>query len=66
MNDEQFELLAGFLRSRGQSREGCRLVLVDGFRQCDAARTLDVSPTLIAVSLRSYKKAYADIKRLFT
>ena len=65
MTAEQFELLAKLLRSRGASREGCRLVLVDGMRQCDAARQLDVAPVLIAVALRHYRDAYAEIVTVF-
>lgn len=65
MNADQFELLARLLRSRGVSREGCRMVLVDGMRQCDAARELDVNPVLIAVSLKHYRVEYENIMRVF-
>lgn len=58
MSPEQFELIAGLMCSRGSSREGCRLVLVEGMRQCDAARQLDVSPNLIAVSIRRYREIH--------
>ena len=52
MTKDVFELIAELLHSRGKSREGCRLVLVEGMRQCDAARLLDVDAVLIAVSLK--------------
>lgn len=65
MTNYQFELIARLLRSRGKSREGCRLVLVEGMRPCDAARALDVAPTLIAVSLRHYRRADMDIRGYF-
>ena len=61
MTSEQFELLARLLRSRGASREGCRLVLVDGMRQCDAARKLDVAPVLIAVAIKHYRVTHDAI-----
>ena len=63
MTAEQFEVLARLLRARGISRAACRLVLVDGARQCDAARVLNVSPVLVAVSLRHYRDAERDIVR---
>ncbi len=65
MTPQQFDCLAQLLRSRSGSREACRRVLVLGERQCDVARSLDVSPTLIAVSLRSYKVAHQKILDAF-
>lgn len=65
MDLAQFELLARLLRSRGASREGCRLVLVEGMRQCDAARKLNVDPVLIAVALRHYRDTYREIVEVF-
>ena len=66
MNLQQFELLARLLRAHGDSKEGCRLVLVDGYRQCDAARALNISPVLIAVSIKKYRTVFSDIKQAFT
>lgn len=62
MTPQQFECLAALLRTRSVSREACRRVLVLGERQCDVARALNCSPTLIAVSLRLYRGADARIR----
>ncbi len=65
LTGQQFETLATLLHSRGVSREACRLVLVDGLRQCEAARRLSVSPVLINMSLARYRRARAAIDRAF-
>ena len=65
MTEGQFELIARYLRASGVSRKGCKLVLVKGLRQCDAARELDVDPTLIAVSLANYRRMNREINREF-
>jgi len=65
MDTQQFECLAGLLRSRSVSRACCMAVLVGGERQCDVARRFDVSPTLIAMSLKKYRTAYQKIKAAF-
>jgi hypothetical protein len=65
MTPAQFHLLATLLRSRSVSREACRRVLLLGERQCDVARALNVSPTLIAVSLAKYRRAYEAVLRAF-
>ena len=65
VNARQFDLLAGLLRSHGSSREGCRLVLVEGLRQCDAARRLAISPTVIAVALKNYRRILGAIRAEF-
>lgn len=65
MNQEQFDFIASLLRSRSKSREGCRLVLIEKMRQCDATKQLDVEPTLIAKSLAKYRRVHLDIHRLF-
>lgn len=65
MEIEKFEFIAETLHARGKSKQGCKLVLVDGFRQCDAARKLNINPVLIAVSLKLYKKRYSRICELW-
>lgn len=62
MTSSQFECLAKLLRSRSLSREACRRVLVMDQRQCDVARDLDVSPVLVAVSLKRYRTAQRAIE----
>lgn len=65
MDAAQFEFIADLISAHGNSREGCRLMLVEGMRQCDAARMLNVSPVLIAVSIKRYREIYREILRLF-
>lgn len=65
ITSKQFDLLAGLLRSHGLSREGCRLVLVEGMRQCDAVRRLAISPTVIAVAMQNYRRVISAIRSEF-
>lgn len=65
MNDRQFTWMAERLHARGTSRQGCKLVLVDGLRICDAARVLEVDPVLISVSIRAYRVMYREIQEIF-
>lgn len=65
MTPEQFELIAWLIHASGMSREGVEMVLVDGLRQCDAARKLGVMPTLIATSLPRYREIHARIKAAY-
>ena len=61
MNEGQFEFIADLIGARGISRKGCKLMLVHNVRQCEAARQLNVSPTLLAVSVRKYREVYYGI-----
>lgn len=48
MTDPQFTALARLLRLRaGPAREGARLVLVEGWRQVDAAAAVAISPAAL-------------------
>ena len=65
MTDDQFQCLAKLLRSRSNSREAARLVLVEGERACDVARMLGVTPNLVATSIANYRAAYFLIVKAF-
>lgn len=65
LTNQQFEVLAFLMRSHGDSREACHRVLVLGQRQCDVARSMDISPTLIAVALRNYRRTADRVDEAF-
>lgn len=44
---DQYEAIATLLRMRDPSREAARLVLVDGMRPADAARTTGLTPQAV-------------------
>lgn len=66
LTESQFAFMAKYLRARGLAREGCKLMLVNGLRECDAARAIGVDPVLLAVSVRRYREMYDEIVREFT
>lgn len=65
MTEQQFEFIANLIGARGLSRKGCKLMLVNNIRECDAAKRLNVSPTLLAVSVRKYREVFKGIKENF-
>ena len=58
MTNAQFDALATLLRSRNTTiQHAARRVLVDGIRQADAARELNVRRDGLNNALRRYKRA---------
>ncbi|MCK9987769.1 MAG: hypothetical protein AzoDbin1_04241 [Azoarcus sp.] len=62
MTSQQFEALAKLLRSRDPSREGARLVLVEGLTRKAAAERLGIDGATISKSVRRFKDADAVIR----
>ena len=58
-------MIADMKNTHSLSRMACRRVLVDGARQCDVAREMNCSPTLIAVSLRIYRYWAKRVRKAF-
>lgn len=61
MNPAAFDAIATLIRSRGPSRDGARLVLVDGLSRKDAAHRLGIAGTTISKAIRRIRDAEAII-----
>ena len=58
----QFDAIATLIRSRGPTRQAARLVMVEGMRQCDAARRVGISGQSLSQTLTSFQKAMALVR----
>jgi len=65
LTEQQFEFMAWIMRSHGRSRDACKRVLVYDERQCDVARSMDIDPALIAVSVKKYRTAVQRMRAVF-
>jgi transposase len=62
MDAKQFESIAKLIRSRDPSREGARLVLVEGLTRKAAAEQLGVTGETISKAVRRVKDADSVIR----
>jgi len=67
MNIEKFDVLAEVLqlRAESKSREGARLVLVEGQSQADARRTVGVSRSTMSEIVRLIERVDAKLEAVY-
>lgn len=63
MDEPQFRAIAKLIRSRDPSREGARLVLIEGKSQVAAAAALGIDPATISKAIRRYRHADTIIRQ---
>lgn len=67
MTEQQFEVLATLLRSRGSVRQAAKAVLVEGIGPADAARRFAVPhPQSVTNSVKRFNKAHKDIEAVYS
>lgn len=66
MTEQEFELVATLLRSRGNVRQAAKAVLLEGVGPAEAARRFDVPhPQSVTNSVARFRKTHTDIETVY-
>lgn len=58
LTDQEFEIISTLLQSRGPVRVAARMVLVEGQRQVDAAKSVGVLPPSLSRTIRLCRETH--------